>query len=191
MACTGGLDRPILVGALVFYSSPVMPGVRPGSLSAMQQRKRKMRAVFVVGVAVIAILTCSILVSRWKRAADQEDMSTTNHLLGRWGTHHPGSPASAPPLSIYEFLPDGLLAIYQPDGRLISDQNNIRWSIRRGDLLCQVYVHIPKNDFIPEDIHSKNTDRLQLEWDDEDTVRVQVLKGTNSDQFILRRRSTN
>jgi hypothetical protein len=30
MACTGGLDRPILVGALVCYSSPVMPVVRPG-----------------------------------------------------------------------------------------------------------------------------------------------------------------
>lgn len=27
MACTGGLDRPILVGALVFYSSPMMPVV--------------------------------------------------------------------------------------------------------------------------------------------------------------------
>ena len=27
MACTGGLDRPILVDALVFYSPPVMPGV--------------------------------------------------------------------------------------------------------------------------------------------------------------------
>ena len=27
MACTGGLDRPILVGAFVYYSPWVMPGV--------------------------------------------------------------------------------------------------------------------------------------------------------------------
>lgn len=150
----------------------------------MQQRKRKVRAVLVGGVAVIAILTCSIVVGWWKWAADQEDMRTTIRLRGRWEVHLAAAPDNARPEQIYEFLPDGRLAIYGSDSNLLNDKN-IHWSIRDGDLLWQITAHIPKdiNNFIPEDVHVNETSRLQLQWDDEDTIKVPGL--------VLRRRSKN
>ena len=167
---------------------PVNAIVRPRNPSAMQQRKGKMRAVFVGGIAVVAILTCTILVGRWKYAADQEDMRTTTRLQGRWGIHLLGSPDNAAPEGFYEFMPDGRLATYGPDDCLLSDEG-IQWAIRDGHLVWQIIALIPQDtqNGIPEDIHVNETERLQLQWNDEDTVTVQSMTDPNSAHVLLRR----
>ena len=158
----------------------------------MRQQPLRKRTALVAGLVAIAILTCLFLIGWWKWAADQGDMRTANRLVGRWGVHFPTSPDSAPAEFIYEFLSDGEIAFHRPDGSSAGDADD-QWSIRGGDLLWQITVHIPKdNHFYKEDSNETSTTRYQLVWNGEDTVRMREKTGIDSDQFVvLRRLSSN
>jgi len=152
----------------------------------------KKRTVIIAGLAVPGILTGLFVIS-WRLRVHENDVETANRLLGKWEVYLSVSPESPSTECIWEWHPDGRMEIYAPDGSSsYANQQNLEsnWWVSNGNLIHQIKVHVPKgtaND-VAEDIHVNSKSRFQIQWINEDTVRMQDITNESGDQILVLRR---